>query len=400
MDSYTYPIELNDLVNQVFSIEDITLGTAEQKFLVRYRGRLRSEDSAAAYDTLHGLLQPKGVMPLFRIEEGRHVIEIVKSPPAPKPSNPWINLVLFVLTILSVIVTGAYNSGISTPVPSDPAEMVMAVIQRGWPFAVSILAILTAHEFGHYLAGRVHGTLVSLPYFLPFPFSAFGTLGAFINMKEAPRNRRILLDIAIAGPLAGLVVAIPVLLIGLSLSSVSVLPLTAKAAVGTSLEGNSILYLLSKYLVFGKLLPAPASYGGISPLLYWVKYMFTGQPFPFGGMDVMLHPVAWAGWAGLLVTALNLIPAGQLDGGHMVFVLLGRKRAFRLLPAIFVFLLAMGFIWSGWWLWAGLVFIFGRAYAEPPDMITPLDRPRKALAVLAIILFFLVFTPVPLMLLG
>ncbi|MHC1784124.1 MAG: site-2 protease family protein [Anaerolineaceae bacterium] len=395
MDAYTYPLQMNDLVEQVFVIENITLGSDELGYQVRYRGHLRSTDSDAAYDILRGLLQPKGFMPLFRIEEGSQVVEIVKSLPVPKPSNPWINLLLFVLTILSVLVTGAFNSD-PAPMPSEPSAFILAMIARGWPFAVSILAILGAHEFGHYFAGRLHKTQVSLPYFLPFPFSAFGTLGAFINMKEPPRNRRILLDISIAGPLAGLAVAIPVLLLGLSLSRVEGLPVDSQAAAGLQLEGNSVLYLLSKFFIFGQLLPAPQSYGDVSPILFWIKYFFTGQPLPLGGMDVMLHPMAWAGWGGLLVTALNLIPAGQLDGGHILFVLFGRQKSLKVLPAILVFLIGMGFLWSGWWLWAALVFLFGRYYAEPPDMITKLNPGRKVLAVFALVVFLLVFTPVPL----
>ncbi len=168
-------------------------------------------------------------------------------------------------------------------------------------------------------------THVTLPYFLPFPLSPFGTLGAFIQLKEPPRNKRILMDIGIAGPLAGLVVAIPVLLLGLSLSKVE--PINLAPGQGFTLEGNSLLYLFAKFLVFGRLLPAPSSYGNLPPVLYWIRYFFTSQPLPLGGMDVMIHPIAWAGWAGLLVTAINLIPAGQLDGGHLMYVLLGKTDA-------------------------------------------------------------------------
>ena len=218
-------------------------------------------------------------------------------------------------------------------------------------------------------------------------------MGAFIQLKEPPRNKRILLDIGIAGPLAGLVVAIPVLLLGLWLSQVSRIEIDPRA--GFTLEGNSLLYLASKFLVFGQLLPAPASYGDLNPILYWIRYFFTGQPLPIGGMDVMIHPVAWAGWAGLLVTALNLIPAGQLDGGHVIFVLLG-KRARLLWPLVLWGLIALGFVWNGWWLWAGIIFILGRVYAEPLDSITTLDPNRRLLALLGIVVFFLVFTPVPL----
>ncbi|RPJ37538.1 MAG: site-2 protease family protein, partial [Chloroflexi bacterium] len=278
-------------------------------------------------------------------------------------------------------------------------QAILTIIREGWPFAVALLAILLTHEFGHYLMSRHHCVHATLPYFVPF-LPPFGTMGAVIVMKEAPKNRRQLLDIGLAGPLAGLVVAILVLLIGLSLSTLDPLPNQLPRGMGLSLEGNSLLYLFLKFAVFGQLLPAPASYGDTPVLLYWLRFFFTGQPAPLGGMDVMLHPVAFAGWAGLLVTALNLIPAGQLDGGHVMYVLFGKKTTARLLPFLIGALILLGFFWSGWWLWAALIFFLGRAYDDPLDQITPLDSGRKALAVAAVIIFFLVFTPVPLSLIG
>jgi membrane-associated protease RseP (regulator of RpoE activity) len=269
------------------------------------------------------------------------------------------------------------------------------LFRSGWPFAVSMLAILGAHEFGHYFMGRYHGVHVTLPYFIPFPFSYFGTMGAFIRMKEIPKNRNVLLDIGIAGPLAGLVVAIPVLFLGLGLSEISVLPVAASTEAMFQMEGNSILYLVAKYITFGQLLPAPAAYTG-PEVLHWLRFFFTGQPFPWGGTDVMMHSVAWAGWAGLLVTAMNLLPVGQLDGGHVMYVLIGRERAQKLFPFVVTSLIALGFVWSGWWLWAVLLFLMGRRYAEPLDQITPLDERRKRLALLALVVFVFTFTPVPL----
>lgn len=214
-------------------------------------------------------------------------------------------------------------------------------------------------------------------------------MGAVIQMKSPVKNRRLLLDIGIAGPIAGLVVAIPVLLLGLSLSKLG--PVQSPS----QLEGNSILYLLLKYSVFGKLLPAPASYNGVPPLLYWVRYVITGTPSPIGGMDVQLNPIAWAGWVGLLVTSLNLIPAGQLDGGHVMFALFG-KRVRGLLVPIMITLAVLGFFWPGWWLWIFLLFIFGRVSDEPLDQITQLDKRRKVIAVLVVLLILLVFIPIPL----
>lgn len=385
---------LERIVQQHFHIEDYTLGSARQNYLIRYHGRLITE-SSLAYDKIADGLGCYGLTPLFRVEEGRQTVYLVKGMPNPKPAKARINLILFILTFISVLISGALY-GMDEPLPQGILPSIMQVVERGWPFAVSLLVILGAHEFGHYLAGKHHGAGVTLPYFIPFPFSAFGTMGAFINMQRPPKNRNVLVDIGIAGPLSGLVFAIPVLILGLSLSSIDVLPPSVPEGMTYQIEGNSILYLALKYLVFGKLLPAPADLNGLSPLLYWLKYFFTGTPIPFGGMDVMIHPVAWAGWAGILVTGLNLLPAGQLDGGHMLYVLFGKKAAGRVYPFVLVSLLLLGIFWNGWWLWAVLIFFLGRTHAEPLDQITPLDNRRKILAASALVLFCLTFTPVPL----
>lgn len=391
----TYDItRLDALVGRVFVIEEVTTGHAEKDFIVRYRGRLRGEDSEAAYDQLAGMLAPMGITPLFRVEEGRQAVVLVPGKPRPKPSNPWVNLLMFVLTLISVAFVGGLNA--LTEMPDNFLLAIPSLLWEGWPFAASLLAILGAHEFGHYLMGRFHGVHVTLPYFIPLPVPPFGTMGAVINMKEQPKNRRHLLDIGLAGPLSGLMVAIPVLILGLYLSQVETIPTSIPQGMGLQLEGNSLLYLSLKYAMFGQLLPAPASFGGMPEWLYWLRYFFTGQPYPLGGLDVTLHPVAWAGWGGIFVTALNLIPAGQLDGGHVLYVLLGRRRAARMLPLVIAIIALLGIFWSGWWLWVMLIFFFGRTYAEPLDLITPLDNRRRWLAILAIIVFLLVFTPVPL----
>ncbi|HEC61633.1 MAG TPA: site-2 protease family protein [bacterium] len=392
---------LTRLVTRVLKIEEVTHGDQKQGFLMRYSGQLRTGDSAAAYDQLASVVRPLNITPLFRKDQDRHVVVLMSGVVNPQRSKVWVNIVLFIATIFSVMFAGTLYT-YDGPVSANPMELLgnlLGSLDRGLSFAVSILAILLAHEFGHYLAGRYHHVHVTLPYFIPFPFSPFGTMGAFIQLKEPPKNKRILLDIGIAGPLAGLLVAIPVLLVGLYLSAVDRIPLVLPPGQGIQMEGNSILYLASKYIVFGKLLPTPSSYGGLSPVLYWVRYFFTGQPFPWGGTDVMLHPVAWAGWAGLLVTALNLIPAGQLDGGHIMYVLLG-NRAKYLLPIILGVLALLGLVWTGWWLWAFLIYILGRLHAEPLDQITPLDPHRRVLAVSGLLIFILVFTPVPLLAFG
>ncbi len=395
----TYNYQTVDMiVSRVMAVDDTTMGTEKQGFIVRYRGRILNQDTAAAYDYLSDQLKGQNLTPLFRWDGSRHAILLVQGLPKVRQSDPRINLLLGVLTLASVLYTGAVS--VSENLPSGFLPAVEAIVQRGWPFAVSFLAILVAHEFGHYLMGRYHGVHVSLPYFLPLPapISPFGTLGAFINMKEPPKNRRILLDIGLAGPLAGLIIAIPVLFIGLYLSTLNRLNLGPGQF--TQMEGNSILYLVAKYIAFGRLLPTPVSYGGLTPILYWIKYFFTGQPAPIGGLDVLISPVAWAGWGGLLVTAMNLVPAGQLDGGHMLYVLLGRQGAQRVYPFIMGALILLSFAWPGWLIWVLLLFLIGRVYAEPLDQVTPLDSKRKWLAVLALIIFVLTFTPIPLTIIG
>lgn len=196
--------------------------------------------------------------------------------------------VLFVVTLLSTLWTGARYTSASAP--SSLGEL-----WSGWTFALPLMTILLCHELGHYVAARLHRVPASLPYFLPLPeLSPFGTLGAVITMPERIRSRNALLDIGAAGPLAGMLVAVPVLALGLSASE-----LGPRAAAGYVQEGESLLYALLKWSVFGSI---PEGY------------------------DVQLHPTAFAGWVGLFITMINLLPWGQLDGGHIAYALLGKKQ--------------------------------------------------------------------------
>lgn len=381
---------LNSLVARIFRIEDVTTGDPQKGWVVRYRGHLLDEDSAAAYDLLADSVRGHGLTPLFRKEGDRQVIFLAPSMPEVKKRLPTTNIILFILTVLSVMLAGAQPEG---PIPADMwGQMLLLAksILSGWPFAASLLGILLAHEFGHYLMSRFHKTAATLPYFIPFPFSILGTLGAFIQMQAIPKNKRTLFDIGIAGPLAGMVVAIPVLFLGLSLSTLG----PVVSSPGGFIEGNSLFYLISKYLMFGQLLPSPATTNGLSLLAYWLKYFFTGTPVPIGGMDVFIHPVAFAGWAGLLVTALNLIPVGTLDGGHITYALFGEKVR-KAYPYILAVLGVLGLVWATWWFWAVLLLWLGRVHAEPLDQVTELDPRRRALGWFAILLFVLVFSPVP-----
>jgi membrane-associated protease RseP (regulator of RpoE activity) len=279
-------------------------------------------------------------------------------PPAPvpprKPRVIW-NVVLFFLTFLTTILAGALQEGVN-PL-TNPGQ-----IPKGFPFAFALMGILLAHELGHYLVARRHGVDVTLPYFIPAP-SFIGTFGAFIKMRSPARDPKMLLDIGAAGPLVGVVVSIPLVALGLSLSEVKQI----EGQMGTNL-GDSILLWLIGRLVVG---PIPA------------------------GFDVVIHPVGFAGWIGLLVTSLNLLPVGQLDGGHVVYALLGERQN-RISKFVFVGLLALGVVgWEGWLVWGILLLIMGFRHPPPVEWWVPLDRKRKIIGWLTVAVFILTFIPVP-----
>jgi len=398
---------LTSHVSRIFRVEDVTAGNPRE-WIARYRGHLLSEDTVAAYDQLADAVRSYNITPLFRKEEGdKQLIFLVPSPAPAKPSaRVYINVILFILTAFSVMLMGADVPPDAIPTDEPVSiSLLLRYIFTGWPFALSLMGILFAHEMGHYVACRYYKVPATLPYFLPAPFiPPLGTLGAFIMMRGMPKNKRILFDIGVAGPLAGLVIAIPVLFIGLFLSPLGPVAPPPPGMSGL-LEGNSLFYLFSKFIVFGELLPKPASMGGLSPTVYWLQYFLSGQPIPFGGLDVQLHSVALAGWAGLLVTALNLVPVGTLDGGHVAYGLFGEKArrifpyvigvllALSFLPVLLTFSLA-GFNFS-WLLWVMILFWLGNVRSQPLDDITELDSPRRALGAFMLIIFILLFTPIP-----
>ncbi|MSP11317.1 MAG: site-2 protease family protein [Chloroflexi bacterium] len=325
---------------------------------VRLRGRLKIP-AERAYQLVAERFRREGYTPFFRGDgQDQVILAIPGALPEARP-NVVLAVILFIATLISVTISGFDMS-------YAPNQGLLQNILGGLQFSLPLLAILLCHEFGHYLMARLYNTPVSLPYFIPLPVvGLFGTMGAFISMKAPPSDRKALFAIAAAGPLGGLIVAVPVLIAGLLLSHVQPLPTGPYLA-----EGNSLLYLLLKLLLFGQILPN-------------------------GHMDVSLHPMAFAGWAGLLVTALNLIPAGQLDGGHIVHALLGERSKY-LTYLIIAILLALGLVWPGWWLWAVLIYFLGRRQAIVLNELTSIDLPRQILAVVLVVIFILIFTPIPL----
>lgn len=332
-----------------------------------------------AYHLLETRLLPAGFTPLLRRRDNDHIVIASKTGPVRATPSARRALWFFAATVVSVLLTGgAYGA-------SDSLDRLLAggggaggwlgmlaalgsVLLAGVPYAASILGILVAHEAGHFFAARRVGIPSGFPYLipLPVPLSPFGTLGAVMRINAPPRDRRALLTLAVAGPLAGLVVTIPVLLLGLTLSAVAPFPTS-----GTWLqEGNSLLYGFLKLLVFGR-------------------------PLPSATEDVMLHPVAWAGWAGLLVTGLNLLPVGQLDGGHIAYALLG-PRARWLAWAMIASVAVLTVLTTQWVLLLVLLLAFGRVYAVPLNDASPIRTREAVLAVAMIVLFAVLFTPDPL----
>ncbi|MBZ0275025.1 MAG: site-2 protease family protein, partial [Anaerolineae bacterium] len=283
----------------------------------------------------------------------------------------WPNLVLFIITIFSVLWVGTMLD--VQMMGAFHAQQILNNLPfelwRGIPYAASILLILGSHELGHYFAARRHNLAVTLPYFIPVPplVSLFGTLGAFIQLREPMRNRKVLLDVGMAGPLAGLVFAVPILFIGLA--HMTPQPVTS---LGGIYEGDSILYAAAKTLTYGHFVPD-------------------------GRTDICItcNQLAWAGWTGLLVTALNLMPIGQLDGGHILYALIG-ERARKLYYPLLGVMIGLVLVTRIWMLWVLLLLLFGRIYATPLDMITPLDKRRRWLAIFSLVVFILVFVPTPL----
>jgi len=346
-------------------VEDVLVVKEHQVrgLALRWGGDLRLEPSRAL-STVEQRFRPYGFTAFLKREGDLTWVEAMPLANTVTRSRPGLSLALFLLTVASTLVAGGLWSGSLPFMTFDPLRTPMRLLD-GAPFAFTLLAILGTHEFGHYFAARSYGASVSLPYFIPAPPPLpFGTLGAVIVMRSPARDRNSLFDIAVAGPLAGLVVALPALWLGLSWSRVA--PVTPDA---TSF-GDSLLMRLLTYLVLGRIPD---------------------------GMDVFVHPVALAGWVGLFVTALNLFPVGQLDGGRIAYALFGARHR-QVSIGTFFGLLALGAVFRSvnWIVFAGLVvMLIGFHHAPPLDDVTPVSPRRYAIGVFCLILLVLLIPPVP-----
>jgi membrane-associated protease RseP (regulator of RpoE activity) len=372
---------LRRLVLRHMTIETYEIMRAPNE-VIAFRGLVRG-DTETAFDRISEAFERQGYTArLHHWDEGKHEVFAIQGVQKGEASRRWVNLVLFLATVLTVLYIGARDALLDADIAMDltsPEMLTMPLryLHLGIPFAATLMSILVAHELSHYFVARRYGSPVSLPYFIPIP-NLLGTMGAVITQKAPMRDRKVLFDIGVAGPLGGLILTIPLLILGLTLSDVQPPPTDLPPGVGIVQEGNSLLYAGLKYLVFGEWLPS-------------------------NGRDVWLHPVAFAAWAGLLVTMLNLIPVGQLDGGHVTYALLGRK-SWTLGRALILAMLGWGgwLVVSGnqagysWLLWGLFNMLLNRRHPPPLNDVTELYKGRIALGVVMLVIFILLFMPSPL----
>jgi Zn-dependent protease len=376
---------LRSVLGQVMRIETHKIHVPPVE-VIEFSGQLiRPSDEAFEY--IYDRLIEVGYTPTLTQRDGKEVVIAQHGIVQPTPNNTKVNVILLALTIISTWLAGIIYAGgeqLARLVPPDGdfGAVLGSIFSHpglwpvGLPYAFTLLGILGIHEMGHYVAARMHKAAVTLPFFIPLPplgFFSLGTMGAVIRLKSPIKNRRQLFDIGVAGPLAGLVIAIPLLTIGLLTSPVQ----HVGVAVLGSQEGNSILYALLKFITKGQFLPS-------------------------NGNDVIVNAIAFPAWFGLVVTMINLLPIGQLDGGHVIYSIFGHAQ-WRIAQAAIVVLLGLGFYLAFvyqqfinvWLLWVFIAQIFGLRHPPPLDDLTPLDAKRKLIGWATIAMFFLIFTPLP-----
>jgi membrane-associated protease RseP (regulator of RpoE activity) len=284
----------------------------------------------------------------------------------------WLHFLLFALTVASTTLVGAnqyaafladFRSPVALPLSAP------ALLLRGVWYSGTILAILGCHELGHYFACRYYDVDASLPFFIPVPIFLTGTMGAFIRIREPIPTKKMLFDIGIAGPIAGFVIAVPTLFIGLAMSHVVRLPADSSGMLEL---GEPLLFKFASWLLWG------------------------AQP---DGYSLNMHPMAFGAWFGLLATALNLFPIGQLDGGHVSYSVLGPRVSTYVTFAMLGVAVALAFFATSWIVWTGMIalmlLLFGPRHPRVFDEEVPLDRTRLCLAAFAVVMFVLCFTPAP-----
>ena len=345
----------------LFQVTSVTPNSKNQT--ISFAGRLL-QDPELGYDEIRRRFRNHGYTPLLSRQAGEDIVLALEGlHERGKTGNPLINVLLLAATVLTTLAAGAQLAGYSL-LRAFAAGSPLAVAQAllaGAPFAITLLGILGIHELGHYVAAQLHGVRATLPYFIPMPFG-LGTLGAFIAIKSPMKDRKVLFDIGLAGPYAGLVATIPLLLLGSWLSLSDPVLVNRSSALGSF---------------------------GASVFIDAVARLFADIP---PGQTIVPNSVFFAAWLGLLLTAINLIPAGQLDGGHASYALLGRT-AHAVAYITFFLLVAAGVLLGSpiWFVWAFFVMLGGLRHPPPLNDISDVGLVRKLIGLLTVALFVLIF---------
>ncbi len=342
---------LRAIVSPFFYVESVRV---EPDGVITFYGHLLSP-AEDVFPRLRSAFEAEGFTPMLRKAQGREVVIAVPGVIHPRPVNLTINVLLFLATVATTMWAGSF---LAAPLTS-PTDMLNPLrLLKGLPFALALLSILGIHELGHYFMARRHGVDVTPPYFIPVPFG-LGTFGAFIQLRSPVEDRRSLFDVGLAGPIAGFVVAVPLMVLGLGLSEI---------------------------------VPRPSRVMAAPLLVQWLGNIIQ----PHGPYEALrLHPIAFAAYIGLWVTAMNLLPVGQLDGGHVAYSVFGS--AFRLVAwaSMFVMVLMGLTVWSGWLIWAAFVALTGPEHPPPLNDITPLDAKRYVWFGIGVLVFAVTFLPRP-----
>jgi membrane-associated protease RseP (regulator of RpoE activity) len=372
--------QLKAALDGLFNVEEVRQAENRRQTVLVFRGQLLG-DAETLYPIILERFKALGYTPTLQRDGQVDLVLAVQGVLVEHgPSSPgWVHALLLLATILTTTISGAQFQGYR--LDSLFGELFLrsnfaylwTMIQAGAPFALTLLLILGTHEMGHYVAARRHGVSVTLPYFIPLPvIGILGTLGAVIFIKSALANRKALFDVGISGPLAGFVVALVAFVIGLQLQPVNRPNLAFYEAFGGIGQFRGL---------------------GMPLLLQWLGSVL--RPDQNLGLFVTRQPVALAAWFGMLLTTLNLLPVGQLDGGHVIYTLFGRF-AWTIALVAFAGLVALGLlVFPSFLVYAALVFFTGIRHPPPGNDITPLNGPRRLLGYATIVLFFLIATATP-----
>ncbi|UCH71839.1 MAG: site-2 protease family protein [Thermoplasmatales archaeon] len=352
-------------VGKHFPFYDLRFSKDTTAFFVR----IEEETLEKKFDLLRRALSEKGFIPILKYEQGEHIIYVVKKPKR-KEKPVWVNYLLLIATIITTIITGSilylgFSDVWTMPNPMDVLNPIN-LFYGALLFSLPLMSILIIHEMGHYYISKKHGIATSLPFFLPIPpvlpSLNIGTFGALISSRDPMPNKKALFDVGIAGPIAGFLVAIPITAIGIATAEKIPIPTAETLATGEAVFGSSIL----------------------------IELLTRGILNLPQGMTIDMNPVLFAGWVGLLITSINLLPAGQLDGGHIFRAVLGEKQKYAGWIAIFIM------IFTGWFFFAIVIlFLMGMMHPPPLNDDTELDIKRKLLFIVALVVLIICFIPFP-----